>query len=198
MVVVNASTGMVRRRTVLSMPKVALPKRSASSLIMGPKASFASYCFLKSAFEDIGGFSESYNLIQDWVLQFRLSLVGELVKSDSVIAEYLAGQSRDDLERRRALLYVKDLVTFCCKDIWGACDVGASRTSVLRACEMHAARAERILNRFPDAKNQGNTILTPLYALIGKERVGMNQKTSHWSFLLCLRRRFRECVQYFF
>ena len=59
------------------------------------------------------GFSEQYNLCQDWVLQFRLSLDGELVKSNRIIAEYLTGQSRDDLERRRVPLYLRILLLCC-------------------------------------------------------------------------------------
>ena len=195
--VVSADTGVVERRSVLSMPQVSRPKRSASSLIFGPKASFASYCFLRSAFRDVGGFSEQYNLLQDWVLQFRLSLEGELVKSNCIIAEYLTGQSRDDLERRRVPLYLKDVVAFCCGDIWRACNIGVSRASVLRACEVHAARAENLLGQFPELKDQGENILNPLYALIGKQRVAMNQQHFRENVFLHGRKKLRRFVQNF-
>lgn len=194
---VDGGTGMVERRTVLSMPQVSHPRRSASSLIWGPKASFASYCFLKSAFQGVGGFSEEYNLCQDWILQFRLSLCGSIVKSNCVIAEYLTGQAREELERRRAPLYLKDIVAFCSGDIWRACDIGVSRASVLRACEVHAARAENMLCRFPELKPQGEHILMPLYALIGKERIAIIQGRSEGNVLSRVRKMLRRLVQAF-
>ena len=194
---VDAGTGVVERRSVLSMPQVSRPRRSASSLIWGPKASFSSYCFLKSAFHDIGGFPEEYHLCQDWLLQFRLSLCGSIVKTNCVIAEYLAGQARDELESRRVPFYLEDIVAFCCGDIWRACDFGVSRTSVLRACEVHAARAESLLCRFPELKPQAENILIPLYTLIGKERIAVIQGQRLENILLRGRKKLRRLVQFF-
>lgn len=194
---VDAGTGAVERRSVLSMPQVSRPMRSASSLIWGPKASFASYCFLKSAFHDVGGFSEDYHEFQDWLLQFRLSLCGSIVKTNRIIAEYLTGQAREELARRRVPLYLKDIVAFCCGDIWRACDFGVTRTSVLRACEAHAARAEIILCRFPELKPQAENILTPLYTLIGKERIAIIQGQHHKTILSRGINKLRRLVQAF-
>lgn len=195
--VIDARTGRVSKRTVLSMPRVSRSSRTPSSLLLGPKASFASYCFLKAAFVRVGGFPEEYNLVQDWILQYRLSFLGDFVKTNRALAEYLSGQVRDEIEFRRAPLYIEDYVTFCCNDIWRCCDAGLPRARVLHACEVHASRAEDLLNRFPDCRDDGIALISPLYALIGKERVAMNRKAPRQAFFSHAKKKLRSFVQFF-
>lgn len=63
--VVDVQSGKTFNRRVLSLPTVSKFNKATAELIFGRKASFASFCFLKSAFDRIGGFSEDYNLVQD-------------------------------------------------------------------------------------------------------------------------------------
>ena len=68
------------------------------------------------------------------MLQFRLSLIGGLVKKIyAVIAEYLTGQDRAGLEYSRISVYVQDLVTFCSSTIWQAVGFGVPLLSCLNA-----------------------------------------------------------------
>jgi glycosyltransferase involved in cell wall biosynthesis len=160
-------------RRVLSLPRVARRGTVTRPLVYGPKASFASFCFRKSAFEKVGGFSEKYHLIQDWILQFDLSLLGDFVKTDKIIAEYKTWQDRSDLENRRLPLYCEDLAHFCLSTVWKAEAVGVDRTVLIDACERHMARAESLLSCIHDPSERVVQSLRPVYELIGKERVGL-------------------------
>lgn len=72
----NAKTGEKVKRCNLSLPSEYKRGRATAGLVHGLKASFASHCFLKSAFCAVGGFTEDYSLAQDWILQIELSLFG--------------------------------------------------------------------------------------------------------------------------
>jgi glycosyltransferase involved in cell wall biosynthesis len=171
---VNATTGSISRRRVLSLPAVAtVPGRTAKALLHGPKASFSSYCFRRTAFDHLGGFDENYNLIQDWVLQFELSLLGSFVRTNAVISEYLACQIRPDLEASRAPLYVEDLSMFCSTTIWKAIDQGIPRLHIIIAAERHMARAVKILSGLPLRQASGDAMLRSAYERIGRERVAV-------------------------
>jgi glycosyltransferase involved in cell wall biosynthesis len=192
---VDAKTGIKTRRRVLSLKNKTNPAAATKALLYGPKASFASYCFLKSAFEKVGGFPSEYNLIQDWMLQFELSLIGGFAKTNSVIAEYALNQERTDLELRRAPLYCEDLANFCLFTIWKATKAGIKRSLLIDACEDHMVRAEMLLSRFPELKSKGDEILRPVYELIGKERTQVKSKSSQNSLLAGLRVKIREVAE---
>lgn len=192
---VDSLTRLTTRRRVLSLPAVANPPKAVRGLIHGPKASFASYCFLKAAFDDVGGFDHRYHLVQDWILQFRLSLIGSFVKTNKVIAEYLTGQDRSELEYSRVPLYVQDLATFCSSTIWEAADFGVPRRSVLDACEQHIVRAESFLACFPGWKAKGDEILKPAYERIGRERIVEHSKARTSSFAAKAKQRVRKLAE---
>lgn len=193
----NAKSGKKTKRRILSLPSVCKRGRATPRLVNGPKASFASFCFLRSAFSAVGGFSESYNLIQDWILQFDLSLVGDFVKTNRIIAEYVVGQERADLEASRVPLYCKDLVSFCTSKVWEATEAGVQHSALIEACEAHMITAEALLSRHPEWKLQGDEILKPVYERIGKERVSLRLNRSQGQLAQNLQqfiRRFSESV----
>jgi len=193
---VNATTRTKSRRRVLSLPAVTtVPKRATKALLNGPKASFSSYCFRRTAFDHLGGFDENYHLIQDWVLQFKLSLLGSLVNTNAVVSEYLACQIRPDLEASRAPLYVEDLSTFCSTAIWEAIDHGIPRLHVIVAAERHMARAEKILSGLPRWKASGDAILRPAYERIGRERVALISASEVPNCISKARKRVRQLVE---
>mgnify|MGYP001548721409 CR=1 FL=1 len=192
---VNAQTGAKARRRVLSLPAVTKSPMATRALIHGPKASFASYCFLKAGFDAVGGFDQDYHLAQDWILQFRLSLLGSFVKTNVVIAEYFTGQDRADLEYSRVPLYLEDLATFCSSTIWEAAECGLPRLRILDACEQHIAMAESILARFPDWKSTGDEILRSAYERIGRERVAELPKARIAEVIAKAKQRVRQLAE---
>lgn len=167
----DAQSGSKTRRRVLSLKTVTKPAAATKSLLMGPKASFSSFCFRKSAFERVGGFPCNYNLLQDWVLQFNLSLIGGFTKTNAVISEYTCGQDRGEIEMRRVPYRCEDLATFCLSTIWTAKKAGIEHSLLIDACEEHMARAELLLSRHPEFRSKCNQYLRPVYELIGKERI---------------------------
>jgi len=191
----NAKTGKKEERRILSLPSVCKRGRATAALVNGPKASFASYCFLKSAFCAVGGFSKDYNLVQDWILQFDLSLFGDFVKTNKIIAEYVVGQERADLEASRVPLYCKDLASFCTSEIWKAAAVGVQRSSLIEACEVHMFSAEAMLSRHPEWKPKGEEMLRPVYERIGKERVALRSNEGQGQGQLA--RRLKQFIRSF-
>lgn len=169
----DLQSGKMTSRRVLSMPAVSKLGKATGGLAFGAKASFAAYCFRKDAFEEVGGFSDDFRLCSDWILQFDLSMVGALVKTNKIVAQYTVGQKRIDLDRKRTPLYCEDLATFCLSTIWKALDVGADRSLLVEACELHMVRAEDQIRRFPEWRDKADGILRPVYELIGKERVSL-------------------------
>lgn len=171
------------KRRVLSMPIVSGPKRTVSSLLLGPKASFCAFCFSRKAFDSVGGFDEQYHLVQDWIMQFKLGFVGDFVKSNALIAEYRPDYDRTELEQRRAILYVSDIVLFCNHLIWQACDIGIAENRVLESCKRHVANLEKRISHFPANQDQAENIIMPLYELIGRRSVADKQLLfAHRSF----------------
>ena len=194
---VDASSGAVSRRTVMSMPPIASPKKTVKSLLRGPKASFASYCFLKTAFKKVGGFPDEYNLIQDWIFQFKLGFLGDFVKTDSIIAEYLVGHDRNELEFQRVPLYISDFVRFCCEDMWLSADMAITKRTLLNVCELRASYCEALLDRYPHWRDKGDALLSPLYELIGRERVSINRKKynrPYFAYAISIVRKFLQAL----
>ncbi len=167
---VDAKTGAKTKRRVLSLPAVTPPHKALKALLYGPKASFASYCFLKAAFQDVGGFDESYHLAQDWILQFRLASIGSFVKSNTVVAEYLVGGHDSGILHSRMPLWLADIALFCSQTIWEAKNHGIKHSDIVAACERHLANVER--NYGPiEANQQALQMLGSAYERLGRERI---------------------------
>jgi glycosyltransferase involved in cell wall biosynthesis len=195
--VLDLRSGKRKSHRILSLPSLAKAGSATPSLIAGPKASFASFCFLKSAFDQVGGFSERYQLVQDWILQFELSLLGDFVKTNKIIAEYTCGQIRPDLERCRVPLYCQDLATFCLSTIWKAEHAGIQRSQLVDACQAHIVRAETLVSLYPEWEEQVDVFLRPAYELIGREMISLRMKSppNKSALSLSFKTFFRNCLE---
>lgn len=167
----NAKTGAKTVRRVLSLSAVTPPHKALKALLYGSKASFSAYCFLKSAFQEICGFDESYHLAQDWILQFRLASIGSFVKSDKVVAAYLVGSHDSSIRISRMPLWIADLAMFCAHTIWEAKNHGIEQSVIVDACERHLASVHRNYGSFIESDQQSLQLLGPAYERLGRERI---------------------------
>ncbi len=111
-------------RYLLSMKTITKPMDAAKMLLTGPKASFASFCVRRDCFEKVGGYDNSFQLIQDWILQFDLAVSGvSFLRINKIVAEYRIAH-RPLIDRQRQQLYVRDLLHFLESKIWEANSVG--------------------------------------------------------------------------
>jgi glycosyltransferase involved in cell wall biosynthesis len=74
-----------------STSTVTEPPRTFLEQLQGPKATFAAFLCLRSAWEEVGGFPTSLRLYGDWGLWLRLSAVGAFVSTHSVVSRYRTG-----------------------------------------------------------------------------------------------------------
>jgi glycosyltransferase involved in cell wall biosynthesis len=96
---------------ILSLPEATPPLRMTTALLNGPKASFASFCFQKSAYEQIGGYDKSYHLNGDWTFQFDMAGIGDFINIPEIIAVYHIAE-RTEMSLQRRPLYFEDVVRF--------------------------------------------------------------------------------------
>jgi len=166
----NTKDGKKTRRRILSVPSYMPSEKATAALLNGPKACFSSYSFNKEAFLLVGGFPVEY-CSADYLLQFKLALIGSFVKTDKIISEYLSGQDRPDIDAKRAPLLLRDVATLCSKDIWEARKKGITNSDIIHACTGHLSRGEWLMQRYPAIRVEGQDVLRPAYEKLGQEIV---------------------------
>jgi len=132
----DEASGKITPWRLLSMREVTCPPQTVITQLYGPKASFSAFCFRRRAFDEIGGFDIKYNLVQDWILQYKLAFIGEFIRINDLVAQYRI-QHRPELEIRRRPLYAMDRCRFIISTIWDAETVGIGRSVLLRAAKFH-------------------------------------------------------------
>jgi glycosyltransferase involved in cell wall biosynthesis len=103
--------GIKESRYLMSMGKVTSYPNTVKMLLEGPKASFAAFCFNRDIFDKVGGYDESFHLIQDWILQFDMAFIGNFIRVDELVAEYRI-TNRGELEKKRVKLFIDDFIQF--------------------------------------------------------------------------------------
>ncbi len=116
---INFSTNRkkVSNHYLLSVPATLSGKEAVKKLLEGPKASFAVYCFKKSAFCEAGGFNEKFKLICDWILQIELAQLGKILCVNKLLARYRVDE-RPALNQSRQKQWVLDELNYLEKYIW--------------------------------------------------------------------------------
>lgn len=128
----NTSNGTIEKRLLMSVPRICLPPKTLRMNLRSPKASFAAFCFSRSAFEKVGGYDETFHLVADWMLQFDLAPLGSFIKVNDVIAKYQISD-RPNLSEERKPLFCRDLVRYARSKIWEARKYGISDNEITKA-----------------------------------------------------------------
>jgi hypothetical protein len=122
-------TGHAEPHYLLSMGRVTHHPKTLRNLLRGPKASFAAFCFRRSAFDIVGGYDERFHLIQDWMFQFDIAKLGSFVKVDKLVARYRITE-RPSIAEERWLLYTEDRINYLSNKIWKALDYGVTSAQI--------------------------------------------------------------------
>lgn len=125
----DETTGFNQPHYLLSMGPVTPFPKTVRNLLRGPKASFAAFCFRRSAFDAVGGYDESFHLNQDWMLQFELAKLGSFVRVDNLVARYRITE-RPSISEKRWLLYTEDRIHYLLDKIGTAAGYGVSPAKI--------------------------------------------------------------------
>lgn len=177
----DEKTGFRRSHYLLSMRPVTHRPQTIEKVLLGPKASFAAFCFKRSAFEAAGGYDESFNLIQDWIMQFDIAKFGSFVKVDDLVARYRI-TARPSLDQKRWPLYVVDRIHFLSDKIGEAADHGVAAATIRRATKillqdiLREIRMQRVL-----LDTETEVILGKLAAQVGMSSHWEKWKAGSWT-----------------
>lgn len=165
-------------RVLLSMPKKSERPKVTASLLKGPKASFAAFCFKKDIFDAIGGYDETFNLNQDWMLQFDFSLQkGVFVNVKKIVSQYLI-EERPNLQRERIVLHIDDQLNFLKNKIWLAQSVGVEHNKIIEAGKFILYNLHKFMieNNFNDKLKLNEIDLVSTKFDFTKEEFKFNEK----------------------
>ncbi len=154
--ILNESTGKIESHYLLSMSKITKPPKTIEMNLAGPKAAFAAFAFKREAFDQIGGYRETYHLIQDHIFQIDIAPLGSFIKINKCIARYRS-QLRPSLEQKRIALYVDDRIQFAGETIWNAVKHGVPHLKVEKAAVAHIKQLIQYIQRTdfnPDLEQQ--------------------------------------------
>ena len=169
-------TGKIAPNFLFSMNQITRVPKTIEMQLLGPKASFAAFCFKKSAYEKIGGFNETFHLIQDWMFQFDMSKLGSFIKVNHLVAQYRTFDRPASIEQYRSSLYIKDRIYYLDVKIWEALEYGISNKKVTEA-------SKDLFNRLMDFMNEFNVKLDidSENKLMGiANRIGMVKQFNQW------------------
>jgi glycosyltransferase involved in cell wall biosynthesis len=176
----HEATGKLEPHCLLSMGHVTRPPRTIQMQLRGPKASFAAFCFKRSAFDQVGGYDERFHLIQDWIFQFDLAKLGSFIKSDKLIARYRCWH-RPTLTAKRQSLHLEDRIRYLSVKIWEALDYGVTRSRVNSAGRhvlFETLRSIRAANLLLDGASEA--ALSKVAAKCGGTRPWERWKAGDW------------------
>jgi glycosyltransferase involved in cell wall biosynthesis len=167
--------GTIEPIYLLSTRTVTRPPKTIKMLLDGPKASFAAFSFKKSAYEKVGGYNESYSLIQDWIFQFDVAALGSFIKVDELIARYrYAARPEMDLERKP--LNINDRLLYSSEKVWQALNHG------LTYGEVEAAAKKFFLGTLWFIRDQNCEVDTTLDARLSQvaDKVKATKEFEEW------------------
>lgn len=125
------TTGHTQPHYLLSMGPLTHCPKTVRNLLRGPKASFAAFCFRRSAFDIVGGYNEHFHLIQDWMFQFDIAKLGSFVKVHSLVARYRI-TARPGIDAKRWLPYTEDRIHYLSDKIGEALDYGVTSAQIAK------------------------------------------------------------------